>query len=465
MSFPHHWEHKILLDTNVILFDPLAITKFEKGIDIYIPLSVIEEIDQFKRNPGEIGRNARHFSRFCNNLMLRGSLAKGIPLQNGSQKKKSYLYVITDREEISLTDQNFFSSNLKKRNGKVDQLLLHTAIQLQKSFPKSKIELITKDINLRIKADVFGVKAKDYDPVNISSEEMYKGFMGLEISSKELSEFYEKKSLLLEQKSSFRSQIQDKERELYSNEYIIFKDICNSKQSALGRFIKEKKEFVPLSSTEDILGIRPRNMEQSFALDGLLNDDIAFVSLVGKAGTGKTLLAIAVGLYKILKENRFQKLLVSRPIFPMGRDLGYLPGDVEEKLNPWMQPIFDNIDFLMGSDKKAASRTRELLHQGIVNIEPLTYIRGRSIPSQFFIIDEAQNLTPHEIKTIITRAGEGTKVILTGDSSQIDHPYIDKANSGLTHSIERFKEEKLAAHVCLSKGERSQLAELAANLL
>ena len=465
MTFPHQSNHKILLDTNVILFDPLAMTKFEKGIDIYIPLSVIEEIDQFKRNPGEIGRNARHFSRFCNALMLKGSLAKGIPLQNGSQKKNSYLYVITDKEELSLTESIFSSPNEKRRHYKVDQLLLHTALRLKKSFPQSKIELITKDINLRIKADVFGVRAKDYDPVNISSEEMYKGFTQLDISNKELQDFYEKKSLLLKEGSSIYSQIQEKERELYPNEYIVFKDICNSKQSALSRFIKDKNSFAPLASSQDILGIHPRNMEQSFALDGLLNDDIFFVSLVGKAGTGKTLLALAVGLFKILKEHRFQKLLVSRPIFPMGRDIGYLPGDVEDKLNPWMQPIFDNIEFLMGSDKKASSRTKELLHQGIVNIEPLTYIRGRSIPNQFFIIDEAQNLTPHEIKTIITRAGEGTKVVLTGDSSQIDHPYIDKANSGLTHSVECFKEEELAAHVRLSKGERSKLAELAANLL
>ncbi|MEQ1665108.1 MAG: PhoH family protein, partial [Bdellovibrionales bacterium] len=187
--------------------------------------------------------------------------------------------------------------------------------------------------------------------------------------------------------------------------------------------------------------------------------------LVGPPGTGKTLLALAAGLYKTLDEGHFHRLLVSRPIFPMGRDIGYLPGDVEQKLNPWMQPIFDNIEFLMGSDKKAAGRARELINQGMVNIEPLTYIRGRSIPNQYLIVDEAQNLTPHEIKTIVTRAGQGTKVVLTGDCYQIDNPYVDSANSGLTYSVERFKNQPIAAHMSLTKGERSELAELAANIL
>jgi PhoH-like ATPase len=199
-----------------------------------------------------------------------------------------------------------------------------------------------------------------------------------------------------------------------------------------------------------------------------LNDDLQIVTLVGKAGTGKTLLALAAGLAKTLDENRFERLLVSRPIFPMGRDIGYLPGDVEQKLNPWMQPIFDNVEFLMGSDashKKAAGRTQELINQGMLNIEPLTYIRGRSIPKQYLIVDEAQNLTPHEIKTIVTRAGIGTKVVLTGDCYQIDNPYVDSANSGLTHCVERFKGQAIAAHVTLTKGERSALAELASNLL
>lgn len=463
MNIPHHWNHKIILDTNVILFDALAVKKFGQETDIYIPLAVIEEIDQFKRDPGEIGRNARHFNRFCNGLMLKGSLAQGVPIQNASKKRNSYLYVITDQEELNSNNHSLLLPSLKVKDRKVDHLILNAALMLRRIFPESRIELITKDINLRIKADVFGVIAKDYDPGEVPAEDFYKGFLEMEVSTQELKSFYEKKKISLSHLSYLKSQ--EKKRVFYSNEYILFKDRANAKQSALARYSKREDAFLSLTHIQSVLGIQPRNMEQSFALDGLLNDDIFLMSLVGKAGTGKTLLALAVGLYKILKENSFQKLLVSRPIFPMGRDIGYLPGDVEEKLNPWMQPIFDNIEFLMGLDKQAASRARELLRRGVVNIEPLTYIRGRSIPNQFFIVDEAQNLTPHEIKAIITRAGQGTKVVLTGDCSQIDNPYIDMANSGLTHSVERFKREELAAHVSLSKGERSPLAELAANLL
>ena len=215
-------------------------------------------------------------------------------------------------------------------------------------------------------------------------------------------------------------------------------------------------------------GIRPRNREQHFALDALLDEDIKLVTLVGKAGTGKTLLAIAAGLLKTTEEVVYQRLLVSRPIFPLGKDLGYLPGDVEEKLNPWMMPIFDNMEFLMGltaRDKKHGRSYRELVDMGAVQIEPLTYIRGRSIPNQYMIVDEAQNLTPHEVKTIISRAGEGTKIILTGDPSQIDNPYVDATNNGLIHVVNRFRAEKIAAHCTLSKGERSELAEIATQVL
>jgi PhoH-like ATPase len=238
----------------------------------------------------------------------------------------------------------------------------------------------------------------------------------------------------------------------------------------MGRFHGTKGRLVPLlrSIKEGTWGVRPRNMEQTFCLDLLLNDDIKLVTIVGKAGTGKTLLAIAAGLQKVTEEGLYQKLLVSRPIFPLGRDIGYLPGSVEEKLNPWMQPIFDNVEFLMNlsrSDKKAGRGYHELLDLGLMEIEPLTYIRGRSLPNQFIIVDEAQNLTPHEVKTIITRVGDNTKIILTGDPFQIDNPYVDSTNNGLVHVVNRFKSEKIAAHITMAKGERSALAELAANLL
>ncbi len=440
MNWPSRHDRKIILDTNVILFDALAITKYQKA-DIFIPFSVIEEIDRFKRDLGENGRNARQFSRFIDVLREKGKLADGVPLD----KADSHVYVNTDmRFEGLPQDLDLLIA---------DNRILGTALALAKNFPKAQVQLISKDINLRIKADVFGVDAIDYDPDDTSFEDLYTGVKEIELDADQIDRFYADRSLDL--KGAFR---------LMDNQYVIMKDRSNPNHSALGRFSQDR--MIPLiSANEGIWGVRPRNVEQSFALDALLTDEIKFVTLVGKAGTGKTLLAIAAGLYKTLDEGRFQRLLVSRPIFPMGRDIGYLPGDVEQKLNPWMQPIFDNVEFLMGADKKAAGRAQELISQGMLNIEPLTYIRGRSIPNQYLIVDESQNLTPHEVKTIVTRAGRGTKVVLTGDCFQIDNPYVDSSNSGLTYSVERFKGQALSGHVTLTKGERSELAELAANIL
>lgn len=431
---------KVILDTNVILFDALAIRKF-KGADIYIPIVVIEEIDRFKRDLGENGRNARQFSRAIDLLRAKGQLSKGVPLDGGGT-----IYVTTDLHMDGIPKELDAE--------KADNRILQTALSLQKKYPNDPVELITKDINLRIKADVFGVNAKDYEPEKVDVDEMYEGHKEVEADPDLINEFYKNKILTSE---TFN---------LVANQYIIIKDSSNPNHSAIGRFSEKEGGIVPLlSPTDSIWGIHPRNVEQTFAMDCLLNDEILFVSLIGKAGTGKTLIALAAGLYKTLDEGRFQRLLVSRPIFPMGRDIGYLPGDVEQKLNPWMQPIFDNVEYLMGADKKAAGRAQELINQGMLNIEPLTYIRGRSIPNQYLIVDEAQNLTPHEIKTIVTRAGQGTKIVLTGDPHQIDNPYVDSATSGLTYSVERFKGQRISAHVTLNKGERSELAELAANIL
>ncbi len=430
---------KIVVDTNVILFDALAICKFQDA-DVYVPISVIEEVDRFKRDLGENGRNARQFSRFVDVLRDKGSLSGGVQLDNS----ETIIFITIDAAQLGLLHED-----------KVDNRILATALALQKQFPKNPVEFITKDINLRIKADVLGINARDYEPESVSADELYEGYREIEVTSEQIDLFYQEKRFVVP--DSYK---------VYANEYLIMKSTNNSNHSAVGRFCHKEKAIVPLVvHTENIWGIHPRNVEQSFALDSLLNDEILFVSLVGKAGTGKTLLAIAAGLHKTLDEGRFQRLLVSRPIFPMGRDIGYLPGDIEQKLNPWMQPIFDNVEFLMGADKKAAGRAQELINQGMLNIEPLTYIRGRSIPKQYLIVDEAQNLTPHEIKTIVTRAGQGTKVVLTGDVYQIDNPYVDAANSGLTYAVERFKGHSISGHVTLSKGERSELAELAANIL
>jgi PhoH-like ATPase len=431
---------KVVIDTNVILFDAFALLKFGDA-DIHIPFAVIEEVDKFKRDQGENGRNARQFSRFVDVLRGKGSLAQGVQIDN----HETYVYITTD--------MGISGIGTELDQTKADNRILSTALALQKQHPRSKVELISKDINLRIKADVYGIYATDYDNSDINQEDMYEGYQEIEVPPGKIDQFYQDKKVTVDHK-------------LYGNQYIILKDASNANHSAIGRYSLKDKAIVPLINPPDsIWGITARNVEQSFALDALLNDEVMMVSLVGKAGTGKTLLAIAAGLFKTLDEGRFQRLLVSRPIFPMGRDIGYLPGDIEQKLNPWMQPIFDNVEFLMGADKKAAGRAQELINQGMLNIEPLTYIRGRSIPKQYLIVDEAQNLTPHEIKTIVTRAGSGTKVVLTGDVYQIDNPYVDSANSGLTHAVERFKGQEIAAHVTLTKGERSALAELAANIL
>jgi PhoH-like ATPase len=431
---------KIVIDTNVILFDALAITKFQDA-DVHIPISVIEEVDRFKRDPGENGRNARQFSRFVDMLREKGSLSSGVQLENS--------------DTIIIVNSDFATAGLPVDfdQQKADNRILSTAMALQKQHPRYKVELITKDINLRIKADVLGVTANDYEPEGVTNEDLYEGYQEIELSPGQIDDFYRDKRIVPDLK-------------LIANQYVIMKDASNPNHSAVGRYSLNEKAVVPLLvGTNGVWGIHARNVEQSFALDCLLNDEILLVSLVGKAGTGKTLLAIAAGLHKTLDEGHFQRLLVSRPIFPMGRDIGYLPGDIEQKLNPWMQPIFDNVEFLMGADKKAAGRAQELINQGMLNIEPLTYIRGRSIPKQYLIVDEAQNLTPHEIKTIITRAGRETKVVLTGDIYQIDNPYVDSANSGLTYAVEKFKGHAIAGHVTLTKGERSELAELAANIL
>lgn len=437
-------EKIIVVDTNVILFDAQAIFKF-KDAQVHVPISVIEEIDKFKRDMGENGRNARQFSRYIDDLRNKGHLAKGVSIG----KNNTRVFIRADWEMKGLPRELDMEV--------IDNRILGVAICLQAENKGAKVELISKDINLRIRADVFSIKARDYEPDTVAFEEMYSGVHELELTSEAIDRYYTEKFYA-----------PDEGARLLANQYVIMKDKNNPNHSAIGRYNAIKKGVVPLitaAENKSIWGIQPRNVEQSFAMDCLLNDEQLFVSLVGKAGTGKTLLALAAGLYKTLDEGKFQRLLVSRPIFPMGRDIGYLPGDVEQKLNPWMQPIFDNVEFLMGADKKATGRVQELINQGMLNIEPLTYIRGRSIPNQFLIVDEAQNLSPHEIKTIVTRAGRGTKVVLTGDCYQIDNPYVDSSSSGLTYSVEKFKGQQISGHVTMTKGERSALAELAANLL
>jgi PhoH-like ATPase len=440
-----------ILDTNVLLFDPQALFKFGNN-DIVIPIVVLEEIDRFKRDMSENGRHARMFSRLLDDMRKDGELSKGVRLPNGG--------VVT----VELGGINPLPMELPM--DKADNRMLALAISIKKDQPKRPVVFVTKDVNLRIKADALGILSEDYEPESVEPEQLYSGEVQLDVDGHLIDEFYAQKRL------PYSGAVREARTEaLKANQYVILKDSANPTHTAMGRYSKELDCIVPLyKPVEGLWGIFPKNAEQSFAIDALMNDDIKLVSLVGKAGTGKTLLAIAAGLAKTVDEGVFQRLLVSRPVFPLGRDIGFLPGDIEEKLNPWMQPIYDNIDFLFGATgargKRGAGKgCQELMNQGLLQIEPLTYIRGRSIPQQYLIVDESQNLTPHEIKTIITRAGDQTKIVLTGDSFQIDNPYVDSANNGLVHLVEKFKEESIAAHITLTKGERSKLSELASNLL
>lgn len=434
-----------VLDTNVLLHDPQAIFRFSDNM-VILPLTVIEEIDRFKKDQSETGRNARQISRMIDSFRLKYKLTEGVPLDNGGTLK-----VAIYKEEFLMK----LPPELRVDQG--DNRILAVAKDLQETSPEGTVFFVTKDINLRIKADTIGMRAEDYQSDKVPVEELYTGTGEVVLSKEQVDQFFENGSMKIE-------------GDFFANQGITLIDETNSSHTAIGRYNAISGEIVALIKTpkEGVWGIHPRNREQQFAFDLLLNDDVQLVSLVGKAGTGKTLLAIAAGLLKTADEGAYNRLLVSRPVFPMGRDLGFLPGDVEEKLSPWMQPIFDNVELLLSSYDEGGKRKRghrELIDLGLMEIEPLTYIRGRSIPKQYMIVDEAQNLTPHEIKTIITRAGEGTKIVLTGDPFQIDNPYVDSASNGLSYSVERLKGQDLAGHTTLSKGERSSLAELAANLL
>lgn len=411
-----------------------------------VPLVVIEELDRFKRDPNENGRNARTFSRYVDVLRKQGPIAEGVTLENGGKFLISVKNKNQNEKSISAVD---LSMN--------DNIILDCALEV-KSKGENAI-LITKDINLRVKADVLGVQSDDYGAKNVKLDELYAGSRTYEVSASRLNEFESKRFLALNDKEL---------NDINANEYFVITEKDNPRHRLLGRFCQKKQGIVPLIKVrEGVWGIYPKNIEQQFAFDALLGQEVKLVSLTGKAGTGKTLLAIAAGLELALNQQDYSRILVSRPVMPMGRDLGFLPGDINEKLGPWMQPIFDNLDFLFNKKPgtRGSSSWEDLINQGVLHVEPLTYIRGRSIPNQYLVVDESQNLSPHEIKTIITRAGEGTKIVLTGDCEQVDNPYLDSINNGLTYCVERFKQEPIMGHTLLRVGERSALSEIASQLL
>jgi len=438
-----------ILDTNILLSDPRSIFQFEEN-DIVVPISVIEEIDTFKKDSSENGRNAREVSRILDRLRKNGTLSHGVKLfEDREDSGKLFIYL---GQSMDILPELLADST--------DNHILAIGLTMQKQVGDPKrVKIVTKDSNLRIKADAFGIEAEDFEADKVSVDEFYTGLARISVPASVISEMYARREVAL------------RDHSFAPNQFVVLADEKDPAQSVLGIFNGDLEKVMILdTSKESVWGIYPRNLEQSCALHALLDDNIKLVTLSGGAGTGKTLMAIAAGLAKSTDEDVYQKLLVARPIFPLGKDLGFLPGDLDEKLNPWMQPIFDSLDFLLSggtpSKQKRLNRSyQELINQGMLAVEPLTYIRGRSLPNQFFVVDESQNLTPHEIKTILTRAGEGTKIVLTGDPYQIDNPYIDSTNNGLTYVIERFKHTKISAHVTLQQGERSDLASLAAELM
>ena len=423
-----------ILDTNVLLYDPTALTKFEEH-DLVVPMVVIEEIDTFKKDQSEIGFAAREVSRQLDKLRKLGSLKEGVPLPGGGTLRIAF----TGEMDVSSNDNNIIRVAQK--------------LNLQK-----EVILVSRDTNMRIKGDAIGVKSEDYQNarIRVDNDGAYTGLTEIKTCQADIDDLYTNKAIL----NTYPN--------LYQNQFVLLK---NGDQSGMAQLEGDTLHLLPQAT--DVWGIRPRNKEQRFALQLLMDPNINLVTLSGVAGSGKTLLALCAGMALTTDEHLYTKILVSRPIFPMGKDLGYLPGTIDEKLNPWTKPIYDNLELMLGRDdpkknkskRSAGPKYQYLLDTGVLEVEPLTYIRGRSIPDQYMIVDECQNLSPHEIKTILTRAGDGTKIVLTGDPNQIDNAYVDRESNGLSYVIERFKGQAMAGHVSLTKGERSPLATLAAKLL
>ncbi|MTI47489.1 PhoH family protein [Sporosalibacterium faouarense] len=440
-----------VLDTSVLLEDPSSLFSFDDN-EVIIPVVVLEEIDHKKRLGDDIGRNARHVSRILDNLREKGShLQKGITLENGG----------TLRVELNHKHFDEVGEYFNERSN--DNRILAVALNLLKEEENIKsdkqIILVSRDVLVRVKANALGIDSQDYLSGRIiSNQDMYYGFESVKISPSLIDKFYAEGFLDISSKP-FNKYLTN------PHQFFILKDIFGSSKSAIGKYNSNSDRLEQLHLGEqDVWGIRARNAQQKMALELLLDDSIPLVTITGRAGTGKTLLALASGLYKTEELNRYKKLLVARPIVPMGKDLGFLPGDKDEKLRPWIQPIYDNLEYIFGTRR---NRDIEDIVVGMkkLEVEALTFIRGRTIPNQFIIIDEAQNLTKHEVKTIVSRVGENSKIVLVGDPEQIDHPYLDSSSNGLVYIVEKFKEYNEGAHINLIKGERSTLAQLAADIL
>lgn len=431
--------HKtFVIDTNVLLHDPQALLQFPRN-HVLVPIAVLEELDKMKRLPNELGRNSRETIRLLDSLKTvgKGNLHDGVKLENGA--------IIRVQPELKVEYKYDFIMTIN------DNRIILAAYLLKEQG--EKVVFVSKDFAARIKAEAIGLEAEDYENQKFAYESVYKGLQNINLPKHEIDLFYK------------NGRLEIPKLQARANEYYVMTSPENS--SAVGKYDRSKGDVESLVKLNNIWGVKPRNVEQRCAIDLLLRDDIKLVTLVGPAGTGKTLLALACGMRKVFDEGTYSRILVSRPIMPLGRDIGYLPGTKEEKLFHWMQPIYDNLDYLCASTGGESHETLKwVMESKKIEMEAVTYIRGRSLPKMYIIIDEAQNLTPHEIKTIISRAGEGTKVVLAGDPTQIDNPYLDKDSNGLTFTISKFAgDHTIYGHMFLDKTERSELAALAADIL
>lgn len=454
-----------VLDTNVLLHNPAALFMFDDN-QVVIPFVVLEELDCFKSQNDDVGRNAREVIRHLDKLRRKGRLSEGVNW-NGHGGSIRVAFSTNDRPTILTED-------------KPDNRIIAVAWALQQAG--NHTVFITKDINGRLKSDALGINTEDFEAQKVDADRLYKGYAAIRTPTDIIDALYEEKQVEIQKLEPYLFRETDdheqKPIKLMCNQYLQLQDVGDDSHAGLARRLADTDHLIPIHGPrKPVSGIMARNVQQTMALDLLLDDEIKLITLLGTAGTGKTLLALAAGLSKVFGEHRYDKLLVARPIMPMGRDIGYLPGDKDEKLSAWMQPIFDNLTYLISTrasgvsvgqhaeSKSPENRIEAMMGTGQLVLEPLTYIRGRSIPNQFIIVDEAQNLTPHEVKTIVSRVGEGTKIVLTGDIGQIDNPYLDSSSNGLSFMVERMKNEPIVGHVTLARSERSVLASLAAEKL
>jgi len=465
-----------VLDTNVLLHSQNALFVFKEN-NVIIPYPVIEELDKMKRREDDIGRNARSCIRHLDRLREAGRLTHGI---NWGQVKLPPDAAPPSNGETGTirVDVEEYARPPVIAEDTPDNRIIAVAWDLKNKGVRAVF--VSKDLAARIKSDALGIRTEDFQNQRVDADQLYEGYLTADTPGELIDELYRERMLPLDALKEILTVTPEDDtepfvQELIPNEFIVMRDMGDDAHSGLGRRLADTDHIQPVTTQRKAtFGIIARNVQQTMALDLILDDEIKLVTLLGSAGTGKTLLALAGGMHKVFNEQRYDKLLVARPIMPMGRDIGYLPGDKDEKLNAWMQPIFDNLTYLLstrGSHLQQAEshsseqRIAKIMADGQLVLEPLTYIRGRSIPHQFIIVDEAQNLTPHEIKTIVSRVGEGTKIVLTGDIGQIDNPYLDSSSNGLSYSVEKMKGLGIVGHVTLAKSERSELASLAAQRL